>query len=258
MTFVYTTTLLITVVAALLVFNMYRKAHTDFIDERVLPIQNFPSSFDGVRIFFISDIHRRILDNHTIHAISSIDLVIIAGDLMERGVPMENVRENITRLKQLNAPLYFIWGNNDYEGDYHDLDALLLDEGVHILGNSAVEFESETGDTFNVLGIDPYLHHEGNSGFAFEGANSKCKIMVIHDPSIFEQLPQEQQEQVDLVLSGHTHGGQIRFMGLGLSERGGLKTVNGIPVFISEGYGTRLIPFRLGTRAECHILTITG
>ena len=48
------------------------------------------------------------------------DLVIIGGDIRERGVPIERVEKNILKLKEL-GPLYFVWGNNDYEGDFHEL-----------------------------------------------------------------------------------------------------------------------------------------
>ncbi|WP_028783064.1 metallophosphoesterase [Thalassobacillus devorans] len=259
MLYVFTGLLLLIAAAIALLFYMYRKAYADFLDERLIQLDRFPSSFHGVRIFFISDLHRRIVKKDTLEAITlPVDLVVIGGDLIENGVSMDHVRTNIKRLKMLKAPIYFVWGNNDYEGDYHDLDATLLDEGVHILGNSAVEFTSETGDTFSLLGVDTYLHHEENSEFAFIDTQSECKLLVIHDPAMFHQLPAEQKEEVDLVLSGHTHGGQIRFMGLGLRQRGGMKNIDETPVFISEGYGTRLIPFRLGTRAECHVLTVNN
>ncbi|SEA60561.1 Predicted phosphohydrolase, MPP superfamily [Thalassobacillus cyri] len=258
MIYVYTGLLLLIAAVALL-FYMYRKAYTDSLDERIIQLDRFPSSFHGVRIFFISDLHKRVVKRDTLEAITTpVDLVVIGGDLIERGVSMDNVRANIKRLKLLKAPIYFVWGNNDYEGDYHDLDATLLDEGVHVLGNTAVEFTSDAGDTFSLLGVDTYQHHEENSKFAFIDARSECKLLVIHDPAMFHYLPLEQKEKVDLVLSGHTHGGQIRFMGFGLRQRGGMKNIDKTPVFISEGYGTRLIPFRLGTRAECHIIIVNS
>ena len=68
-------------------------------------------------MFFISDIHRRIVSESIIEEVSGkVDVVIIGGDLLEKGVPMERVKENIKKLKKL-GPILFVWGNNDYEVD---------------------------------------------------------------------------------------------------------------------------------------------
>ena len=68
-------------------------------------------------IFFISDIHRRRIDERLLKKVRSlglIDIVIIGGDLAEGGVPLSTIDQNVERLSQL-APLFFIWGNNDRE-----------------------------------------------------------------------------------------------------------------------------------------------
>lgn len=245
------------VVGILLLFHMYRKAHTDVIDRQVLSSEFLPASFREINIFFLSDIHRRTLQEETLSKVTdSIDLVIIGGDLIEKGVRMENVKQNITKLKKWGAPVYFIWGNNDYEGDYHELDATLLSLGVHILGNTAANLESAEGEKISILGVDFYHHPEENLKYAYEDATGEFKVLVIHDPAMLQAFSSEQKNAVHLVLSGHTHGGQIRLFGWGPMPKGGLKKDRDTPVFVSEGYGTRLLPLRLGTQAECHVITI--
>ena len=64
-------------------------------------------------------------------------MVIIGGDLLEKGVPLDNVEKNIRQLKRL-GPVFFVWGNNDYEVDILRFDALLLNLGVNTLANSSV------------------------------------------------------------------------------------------------------------------------
>ncbi|KHE67158.1 hypothetical protein LD39_18965, partial [Halobacillus sp. BBL2006] len=82
------------------------------------------------------------------------------------------------------------------------------------------------------------------------------QILCVHDPYVYKQMNTVDQKRFDLVLAGHTHGGQIRFLGVGPYTRGGWFSNDGIPFLISEGYGTSLMPLRLGTKAECHLITI--
>ena len=60
------------------------------------------------------------------------DIVIIGGDLAEKGVPLSQISLNIQKLREI-APVYFVWGNNDYEIEYHELDALLIENNVKVL-----------------------------------------------------------------------------------------------------------------------------
>ncbi|WP_370314234.1 hypothetical protein [Guptibacillus hwajinpoensis] len=59
-----------------------------------------------------------------------------------------------------------------------------------------------------------------------------------------------------MILSGHTHGGQIRLFGWGIREKGGIKNINGTTVVISNGYGTTTLPLRLMAPAESHIFIL--
>ncbi|GAA3327593.1 hypothetical protein GCM10020331_068160 [Ectobacillus funiculus] len=63
----------------------------------------------------------------------------------KKGVPLTRMSHNLRLLSQI-GPVYFVWGNNDYETERHDLDALLLDHKVKSLDNTAVLFESEEGE----------------------------------------------------------------------------------------------------------------
>ncbi|MEQ6376217.1 metallophosphoesterase family protein [Bacillaceae bacterium S4-13-56] len=236
---------------------MYWKAHYDRIDRQVLEFSHFPSSFGKISIFFISDVHRRKIKQDTILKIEEkIDLVIIGGDLTEKGVPMQRVQENIKLLKRLNAPIYFVWGNNDYETDYHLLDATLLDCQVKVLANDKVSFESESGEVIDLIGLDCPQNRDVDIETPLQSSNGDFKILAIHDPSLFETFSPHIQKEVDLFLSGHTHGGQIRIFGWGIRDRGGEVHCSHTLGFVSEGYGTSLLPLRLGTKAECHVISL--
>lgn len=231
------------------------QAHRNFIQYTELPFNDFPKSFGRVSIFFISDIHKRKISAKMLDSVKGkVDLVIIGGDLLEKGVPLKKVIENIKRLKEVGL-VYFVWGNNDYEVDYHELDSILIGLGVKILDNTAVSFESESGDQLSLLGVDDISNKRDRLHLALQDSQKDSfKILVSHNPQIVEKISVE--HEIKLVLSGHTHGGQIRLGNLGFYKKGGLFHTNVTKLFISNGYGTTMIPFRLGAPAETHVITI--
>ncbi|WP_110112998.1 metallophosphoesterase [Bacillus sp. CGMCC 1.16541] len=235
---------------------MWIEAKRNSVVHHNMTLSRFPKTFESLRIFFISDIHRRTIPDRLLHKIKEkVDIVIIGGDLTEKGVPFSRVLHNIRQLKKL-GPVYFVWGNNDYEVDYHELDALLLSEQVTILDNTAVKFESAEGESFDLLGVDDTSKKRAQLHLALQDCEEESfKILVSHNPSIIHKVKKE--DKIDFVLSGHTHGGQIRFFGIGPYEIGGLKEVNGTTLFVSNGYGTTAIPFRLGARSETHYIVIS-
>ncbi len=235
---------------------MIFEAKQNNVVKTTLEFDTFPKSFGDIKLFFISDIHKRTISQKIIEQVKGkADLVVIGGDLCEKGVPFSTIKYNISQLKSV-APTYYVWGNNDYEVDYHELDSLLISEGVIILDNTAAIFESESGDSFSILGIDDLKSGRHRLDFALmdAGTNPSFKILTAHDPEIMKEVTPEQK--IDLVLSGHTHGGQIRVFGVGLFKRGGIETIGQTKLLISNGYGTTQLPLRLGAPPETHLITI--
>ncbi|MGX1981879.1 putative MPP superfamily phosphohydrolase [Thermolongibacillus altinsuensis] len=243
------------VVIICFIFYMWMEAHRNRIVRHHFSFSSFPKSFRRFHLFFISDIHRRRVSPKLIERLKGdVDLVVIGGDLTEKGVPFARVKENILLLRQL-GPVYFVWGNNDYEVDFHELDALLLDCGVKILDNTAVMFESEEGERVALIGVDDVNGRRDRLDFALSDVpRSVFRILVSHDPRIVQKIKKE--DDIHLVLSGHTHGGQIRFWKFGLYEKGGVKEINGMKVLVSNGYGTTALPLRFGAPAEVHLLSL--
>jgi predicted MPP superfamily phosphohydrolase len=234
---------------------MIWEASLNKVSRHELFFSDFPQSFGQVSIFFISDIHRRVISDKIIEEVlGKADIVIIGGDLTEKGVPMKRVRENIEKLKKL-GPVYFVWGNNDYEVDYRKLDVILLESNVKALYNTSVTFESELGDKISLLGVDDLNQNLDRIDLALMDADKESfKILASHYPDIVEKV--EQEHEIRLVLSGHTHGGQIHILGYSPYERGKLKTLKNTTLLISNGYGTTTLPLRLGAPAECHLITL--
>jgi len=246
---------------ALLIFSgflllyMYRQAFGNRVLKQELRFRDFPSSFGSVTIFFISDVHKRVISDAVIaEAKGKADLVIIGGDLAEKGVALDQVSANIEKLKTI-APVFFVWGNNDYEFNSHELDSLLFHSGVKMLDNTAVKFESKSGDLLFILGIDDLSLGKSRLDLAMQDAEPNgFHILVSHNPAIVNRL--KDGHNINLILSGHTHGGQIRIFGFGPYELGGLKKKNGTTLLTSNGYGTTGVPLRLGAKAETHLITL--
>ena len=155
-----------------LLIYMFKEAFANRVNYQTLEFSNFPKSFGKIHLFFISDIHRRIVSDSLIEEVmGKVDVVIIGGDLLEKGVPMERVKENIKKLKTL-GPILFVWGNNDYEVDVPILDGMLLHLGVTSLVNSSIQFQSDEGDQLYFIGLDEISLGRHNLAINHEKSNN--------------------------------------------------------------------------------------
>ncbi|WP_340141706.1 metallophosphoesterase [Priestia sp. D3YE.R1] len=238
----------------LLIF-MFSEAHRTYVEERTIHLSTFPENQQSLHLFFISDIHKRTVSSKLLGKIpGEVDFVIIGGDLLEEGVPLLRARQNIQKLKTL-GPVYFVWGNNDYEVSQMQLKQMLKDEGVIALKNEHVIAVSKHGTTCNFAGVDDLSEGEMNLKRAVSSIEpEQLTILLSHNPDVIYYVDEE--SKVDLILSGHTHGGQIRLFNFGMYELGGLKEKRQIPLFVSNGYGTTSLPLRLQARAQTHYITL--
>ncbi|MDR7075254.1 putative MPP superfamily phosphohydrolase [Neobacillus niacini] len=247
--------ILLLIAGAGLILYMLKEAFLNTVVLHEMTYEDFPASFGKVSIFFISDIHKRLISDDVITEVTGkSDIVVIGGDLTEKKVPFERVKKNLEKLKKL-GPVYFVWGNNDYETDYRKLDAILLDYGVKVLDNTAATFESENGDKLSLLGVDALNQERDRLDLALLDAGDKnFKILASHYPDITKKILPE--HNIRLVLSGHTHGGQIHILGYSPYEKGKVEKLDNTTLLISNGYGTTGVPLRLGAPAQCHLITI--
>lgn len=237
---------------------MLLKAKENRVTIHKLEFVTFPPDMDSLRIFFISDIHKRTVTDELLKKIpNQVDVVMIGGDLTESGVPYSRVEKNIRALTRL-APTFFVYGNNDYEVNQETLENILERNKVTILKNTCKELSSSAGGRIVILGIEDMSGERDRLDLALkDGKQSKAdfKILLSHNPEIYHKI--SQNDRISLVLSGHTHGGQIRFLGLGLYKKGKLHNLRNTRLLVSNGYGTTALPLRLGAPAEAHYLHLT-
>lgn len=194
------------------------------------------------------------------------DMIFLAGDFVDGHLTRHNntdafnseVDKGINALSRLQAErgVYSVIGNHDnwYGGPY--IKQALERAGVKVLVNEAVENEA-----LCVVGLaDHDTAFPSASAYQDCGAKSH-KFLIAHSPDSFALL----RSDTVLAVAGHTHGGQINLPVFGRAVTAtksgkplayGLKTVNGIPVFITAGVGTSILPARFRAPPEIVLLTV--
>ncbi|MFJ7933426.1 metallophosphoesterase [Sporosarcina sp. NPDC096371] len=207
-------------------------------------------------VFFISDIHRRKIGKKLLTKIrdgNEIDVVIIGGDLAEKGVPLARIAKNVQHLSRL-APLFFIWGNNDREVGEQQIRDIILQNGGKILDNESVSIPGHPD--WGIGGTDDPSSGNVDIGSMLQSIQQYAHMIIAtHNPVLFRKI--EQVFQPRLMVAGHTHGGQIRLGKWGLQEKGVFRRGEGWAKLISNGFGTSTLPLRLGAPPECHIIHVS-
>lgn len=235
--------------AALLLF-MFRSA-SDIKEKKHVIQLDSKNGFKPFRIIFIADIHRKKLPEYFVS--QPVDAIIIGGDLTERGVPLNRTADNL-RILTNAAPVYFIWGNNDREVGDRNLRKLLKYYGVVVLDNQSVELFGQPN--LKLVGIDYFSAGEAKVERAYADVeDDDTVIFVSHTPSIFKFIREERK--ADLLMAGHTHGGQIRLGRFGLYKKGSMKKSDARYELVTNGYGTTTLHLRLGAEAQYHVMEIS-
>ncbi|MDK8179448.1 metallophosphoesterase [Paenibacillus sp. UMB4589-SE434] len=263
--------LAVLLIILILLLHMRRVARLFQVTEEEVWLTKLPVSMDGLRLFFISDLHRRKLtEEHMTHLKmhQQAQLVIIGGDVTERDAPVKEAIDNAMQLRTLGATV-MVHGNHDHKGDTRRLDAELSSLGIRLLDNEAMRCEQGDG-TMWIVGVDDLTTGNTNLDWALEAPRDEphCCILISHDPGIIRSsIP----DMVELVISGHTHGGQIMIPGYGpiktsafyrkylagwYSVKRGDSDAIPLKLFISRGFGTSHLPLRLGSVPEAHFITL--
>ena len=255
-----------------------------------LAFDNLPAAFKGLKIIHISDIHSGSFTDKkaVLHGVEKImkeqaDIILFTGDLVnDRSTEME---EYMDVFNQLKAPMgvYSTFGNHDY-GDYvrwpyngiskeqnlEDLKKVHAGLGWRLLMNEHVILEKD-GEEIALLGIENWSNKarfpkHGRMDLAYPGTEKyPFKILLSHDPSHWDAEVKTKYTDVDLMLSGHTHGMQfgveipgfkwspVQYMYKqwhGLYEDGKQK------LYVNPGYGFIGYPGRVGVLAEITVIEL--
>lgn len=183
-------------------FHMWREAHIHQVIEEEVEVPHLPTSFNGAMILYISDTHKRKLKQKDLeHFKNKVDWVLIGGDVAEKGISWSLVRHNMRLLSNI-APSFTVYGNHDKRAGTAQLARILRESGIQLLQDNVV-YLHRGNDRVSLIGID-YRSKQGDALLKQLG-NRLCKIAIVHDPLQALRL----EQNADLILSGHTHGGQL-------------------------------------------------
>lgn len=239
-------------VILLLIVYMVKVAFENNIKSHVLKLSG---SGTPLRIFFISDTHARSINKKMIQSLEgNFDAVIIGGDFADERTDINCIHENLKLLTSL-GPTFFVWGNNDREVGEEKLLQIFAHYGVTVVANDAVILH-ERNPRIWLGAIDDISTNNNSIADAFVKVEKENRVFFVsHNPAVFPNVCKKYH--VDLMLGGHLHGGQIRFGPFGIHPHGTYRECEGCMTLISNGYGTTLLPLRLGARPECHVINIS-
>lgn len=251
-------------------------------------IKNLPEAFDSLSIVQLSDIHLAGFYNDPAHIRKVVklvnelepDLICFTGDMVHNF--SEEVDPFVDILRDLSAPLgkfavlgnhdygaYFNWGSDEEEAaNLERVKAQIIASGFDLLLNEHRSI-SLNGDSLELLGVENWgkspFPQLGDLSKAMEKVNpDRIKILLSHDPSHWD-LQIKEKEDIELTLSGHTHGmqfgieiGKFKWSPSQWTYRhwGGLYGKNGQQLYVNRGLGYTGFPGRVGIRPEITLLSL--
>jgi predicted MPP superfamily phosphohydrolase len=266
-----------TTAAGLALYSGEIARHEIEIVERPIAITNLPAPFHGYRIVQISDIH---LDEYTepfflervVHKVNALtpDLVLLTGDFITHGsltfiAGGHAIRRCSEILTTLTAPLrYAILGNHDVAFNASIVVDSLTAHGTPVLVNQYLPIE-RTGRRLWLCGVDDPGTSHPNLDLAVPTKPDGPVLLMAHEPDYADTVVAHPRGHlIDLMLSGHSHGGQIRLPFLGplilppLAEKypEGYYRFNQMQLYVNRGIGTVGLPFRLNCPPEITVITL--
>ncbi|WP_079478977.1 metallophosphoesterase [Halobacillus salinus] len=263
---------ILTIILLSLAFSYYQN---NVITTTKLTVNSseIPEGFDGYKIVHLSDLHSKWFGENQQKLMSKIkkedpDIIVFTGDIIDQEKTSQKPALSLMQQSSDIAPTFFVTGNHEWwSQEFNSLEANLEKAGVKVLRNSS-EVLSMGGDQISILGIDDPANI--NDSYAEMGVVSqslektlkdskknKFTILLSHRP---EMLPVYQDANIDLIFSGHAHGGQVRVpfiggliapdQGLFPKYTAGKYSSDNSTMIVSRGLGNSIIPQRIFNRPE--------
>ena len=238
-----------------------------------------PQSFDGYRIAHVSDLHNTEMgkDNEKLLVMlrdADPDMIAITGDLIDsRNTDIEVALQFIREAVKI-APCYYVTGNHEARvNEYGELKAGMEAAGVTVLEDAKFEISID-GETIMLIGVnDPSYQTDYLFGDSETVMDTKLEelhteddvftILLSHRPELFDIYA---DHGMDLILSGHAHGGQFRLpfigglvapnQGLFPEYDAGIYTEGNTNMLVSRGVGNSILPFRINNRPEVILIEL--
>ena len=254
---------LLLIIGLFLIYAHYVEPKNIVINEYKIENSLIPKSFEGIKIVHFSDIHfGTTVDYEYLNKIVNImnkqnpDIVIFTGDLFDKRVkPTNKEVEKINKiLSKINSKIgnYAVTGNHDdyYLNDYHSV----MENSFIILNNEEKLIYYKDSKPISIIGFD----NKKPNYNVLNSENDYFKIVLSHKPDIYNKI---KTYNFNVMLSGHSHGGQIRIPFIGpIYTPKGAKTyydnyykVDNKELFVSNGIGTSTIDLRFNSKPSINL-----
>jgi hypothetical protein len=232
-------------------------------------LKDLPAAFDGYRVAHLSDLH---IGSHCPRGRAEgwvarvnrleVDLAVLTGDYVSSGVAFHRDIAAVCCAVRAKDGTIAVMGNHDYFGDGEPLIGLLREGGVRLLRNERMSLE-RGGQQITIAGVDDTWTRRANIPKTLDGHTPGGPLVVLaHDPKLFPELA---RRGAALVLSGHTHWGQVavpffatryNLSRLSFRYHSGVYREGDSTLYIHPGLGTTGPPIRVGVAPEITILRL--
>ena len=240
-------------------------------------LRRWPARLEGFKIALLSDFHYEpYFSVHPLRASIGMvkdlhpDLIVLTGDFVSEPFLHRNHVHAASAagpcaqlLRQMQAPfgLWAVLGNHDIVTDPNVVADAVRGQGIRVLINQSVPIEGN-GGRFWLGGVNDALERKADLQATLQGIPAdECMVLLAHEPDYADHVA---RYPVDLQLSGHTHGGQVRlpFIGatylppMGRKYVSGLYKMRGLTLYTNRGLGTVNLPVRMNCPPEITFLTL--
>jgi len=244
-------------------FNIQYKQYT-------VQNQNIPSNFDDFKIIQLSDIHYKAdSDDEGLEKMvekinaENPDIIVLTGDYIDYGTDYIKSCTNLLSKLKAKYGVYAVMGNHEGR-EYHDL---FVDEfteiGINVIEEAYTRISIDDQSIY-LCGISDFYSGDPDIDQAISGAKKEDYVILLsHNPNLVKSID---SRHVDLMFSGHNHGGQITLFGLYIpylpdggddkSLATGKVQVDDTTIIVSNGIGTTLVNFRFFARPQVVITTL--
>lgn len=258
------------IVITLLLFCNFQNKHLE-TTHYTYEAEQLGVDLDGYRIVQISDLHNAKFGKNNQKLVDRIrecapDMIVLTGDLVDSNhTNVDRAVQFVNEIVKI-CPVYYVTGNHEYwldTSEYENLMDGVASAGVIILDNQVVEI-SRWDAKFRLVGLDDKSLADGTLE-ALLSDEKELTVVLAHEPQYFARYA---GTGVDLVLSGHAHGGQFRLPfvgGIVAPDQGFLPEytageyyMNGTEMIVSRGLGNSVVPVRLFNYPEIVCVELVG
>ena len=256
-------------------WNIYQNQHFE-INEISIKCETLPNDFQGYKIVQVSDLHNAEFgknNNDLLFAIenASPDIIVVTGDIVDsRRTNVQIARNFINNASEI-APVYYVTGNHEARVSVeNEIDNIPLNENVIVLHNKDVLIKKGES-AIQLIGVDDPAYKTVNDSTEYMNKrlekycnNKYFKILLSHRPELFETYV---ENEMNVIFSGHAHGGQIRLPFIGgiiaphqgffpTFDAGLFYATNDATMVVSRGLGNSILPLRINNPPELVVVTL--